>query len=356
MPAPQRRPDPGVIDQLLAEPYRAEFFQAVSVFELWLEQNGVEHGKALLDYLRFPNRLSLTFPPSQIDALAPEADAPIGSAEALLAALQDQRLQHICITPAFMGFLGGNGTLPQHYTQRIADHERDTGDSGPRALLDLLSNRSVTLFYQAWTRHRPERMRDMEGKDSLLPILLALAGVQPRTQDQRDDDAGIEAETMAFYAQQFRSRAISGSVIAGVLSEYFAVPFHLEQFVGSWRQLPPEHQARLGVRNTKLGIGMVLGTRVYCRDTQVRLRIGPLDQEAFERFIPGAKGAKALNTMLGMFCGAGMTFEVRVVLRKEDVRGMKLSASGGTRLGIDAFLLTKPATGDRDGAVYFLRP
>lgn len=356
MPATQWSPDLGVIDQLLTEPYRAEFFQAVSVIELWLRQNGVEHGKPLLDYLRFPNRMSLAFPPSQIDALAPEADAPIRNAEALLAALRDQRLRHIHITPAFTGLLGSNGVLPLRYTQRIADHEHDTGDGGPRAFLDLLANRSTSLLYQAWSKHRPECMRDTEGKDSLLPILLALAGLRPRTQDEREDYAGIDEETAGFYAAQFGKRAISGGVIAGVLSEYFAVPFELEQFVGCWRQLAPEHQAQLGVRNTNLGVGMVLGTRVYCRDMRVRVRIGPLDKEAFERFIPGASGMKALNKMLGMFCGAGLTFEVRVVLRKEDVRGMKLSASGGPRLGIDAFLLNQPASSDRDGAVYLLRP
>jgi len=356
MPTPQRRPEPGVIDRLLAEPHRAEFFQAVSLIERWLEQNGVEHGRALLDYLRFPNRLSVAFPPSQIAALTVVADAPVGDTAALLAALQEGRLQHISLTPAFMGFLGGNGTLPLHYTQRIADHEHRTGDDGPRAFLDLFSQRSVTLFYQAWTKHRPGHMRDADGKDSLLPILLALAGTRPRAPHARDDHSDIDEAAVAFYAAQFRGRATPGGVLAGVLSEYFSVPFALEQFVGAWRPIPFEHRARLGAGNTNLGVGMVLGSRVYCRDTRARLRIGPLDKEAFERFIPGASATRALEKMLGMFCGVGLTFEVRVVLRKEDVRGLKLSASGGARLGIDAFLLTKAQTTPRDGAVYLLHP
>lgn len=356
MPTPQRSLGPGVIDQLLAEPYRAEFFQAVNLIERWLEQNGVEHGRALLDYLRFPNRLSVAFPPSQIAALTAVADAPVADAAALLTALQEGRLRHMSITPAFMGFLGGNGTLPLHYTQRIADHEHRTGDGGPRAFLDLFSQRSVTLFYQAWTKHRPGYMRDADGEDSLLPILLALAGTRPRQPQARDDHAGIDDEAVAFYAAQFRGRAVTGGVLAGVLSEYFGVPFALEQFVGAWRPIPFEHRARLGGGNTNLGVGMVLGSRVYCRDTRVRLRIGPLDKDAFERFIPGAAATRALDKMLGMFCGVGLTFEVRVVLRKEDVRGLKLSAAGGGRLGIDAFVFTKAQTAPRDGAVYLLHP
>lgn len=360
MPTPQWKSAPAVIEQLLSEPYRAEFFQAVSLIELWLEQHGVGHGTALLEYLRFPNRLSLSFPPSQIAALTVRADAPVDSAAALLAALRARQLDHICITPAFMGLLGGNGTLPLHHTQRIAAYERDTGDSGPRAFLDLFSNRSVTLAYQAWTMHRPGRMRDAEGRDCLLPMLLAFAGVRPHTPhkprevDEADEDDLIAEETAAFYAAQFGGRRVSASVVAGLLSEYFGVPFALEQLVGAWIPLAPEHQSRLGVANVTLGAGMVLGKRVYSRDKRARLRIGPLDKASFERFIPRSSASRALERLLGMFCGVGMTFEVRVVLRRQDVRGVRLGA--GARLGIDAFLLSRPAGGDRDDLAYLLHP
>lgn len=358
MPTPQWKPAPAVIEQLLSEPYRAEFFQAVSVIELWLEQHGVEHGTALLAHLRFPNRLSLSFPPSQIAALTVRADGPVDGAAALLAALRARRLEHISITPAFMGLLGGNGTLPLHHTQRIAAYERDTGDGGPRAFLDLFSNRSVTLAYQAWTTHRPDRMCDAEGRDRLLPMLLAFAGVRPHTpheaETEADEDALIAEETLAFYAAQFGGRRVSASVVAGLLSEYFGVPFALEQLVGAWTPLAPEHQTRLGVANVTLGAGAVLGKRVYSRDKRARLRIGPLDKASFERFIPRSSASRALERLLGMFCGVGMTFEVRVVLRRQDVRGARLGA--GARLGIDAFLLSRPAGGDRDDLAYLLHP
>ncbi len=350
MPATQRRPAPGVIDRLLAEPYRFEFFQAVHLLELWLRQNGVPPD-APLDYLRFRNRLSLAFPPSQIAALAALADAPVDSAEALLAALREQRLVHIDITPAFIGFLGSNGTLPLHYTQRLATQELTHNDDGPRAFLDLFSHRSATLFYQAWTMHRPEHMRDADGNDGLLPILLALAGVQPPA---RPDGTGIADETMAHYASQFRSRAVSASAVTGVLADYFGVPFELEQFVGHWQPLLERDLSRLGVANNRLG-SIVLGRRIFSRDKRVRLRIGPLSQADFERFLPRSSGAHALKAMLAQFCGVGMTVEVRLIVRRQDVRPFTLGTSSA-RLGLGAFLGTRPEIRDRDGAGYLLQP
>lgn len=353
MPAPQRRPAAGVIDQLLQQPYRFEFFQAVRLLESWLRQNGAEPGLAQQssDYLRFRNRLALSFPPGQLDSVEAQADQTIANAAQLLAALRERRLTHIDLTPAFMGFLGANGALPLHYTQRIAAHESRTRDDGPRAFLDLFSQRAVALFYQAWKRHRPEIMHDDDGGDKLLPILHALAGLHGGVANRAFD---ITDDMLGFYAAQWRSRAVPAAVIAGVLAEYFGVPIKLEQLVGAWRHVQPRHQAQLGRAHVALGCGVLLGARVYGYDSHVRVRIGPLPREMFERFLPGAPWSLALRHLLGRFCGAGMTFQVHLVLRKSDVHGASLG--GGARIGTDAFLRSTPETGDRDDLRYLLQP
>lgn len=77
-----------------------------------------------------------------------------------------------------LGFLGVHGSLPLHYTETLARHERQTGDGGPRAWLDTLSQRALALFYQAWARYRIECQQDADGGD-FLPLQLALAGAWP---------------------------------------------------------------------------------------------------------------------------------------------------------------------------------
>lgn len=349
MPTPQRRPAAGVIDQLLRQPWRFEFFQAVRLLETWLTQNGGQPG---LDYLCFRNRLALSFPPGQLDSVEAQADQAIANAAQLLAALREQRLTRIDLTPAFMGFLGANGALPLHYTQRIAAHESRTRGDGPRAFLDLFSRRAVALFYQAWKRHRPETLHDGDGGDQLLPILHALAGLRGGAPSNRAFD--IADETLGFYAAQWRGRAAPAAVVAGVLAEYFGVPIQLEQLLGAWRPVQPQHQAQLGRAHVALGCGVLLGARIYGHDSHARLRIGPLPREMFERFLPGAPWALALRHLLGRFCGAGMTFHVHLVLRKLDVQGASLG--GGARIGTDAFLRGTPETADRDDLRYLLQP
>lgn len=347
-----------VIERLLDEPYRVEFFQAVRIIELWLRRNGIAADQTLSEYIRFRNSVALSFPPSQIESLRVDADTPVASGADLLAALRDGHLRHIAITPAFIGFLGVNGTLPFHATDRIAAHEHATRDDGPRAFLDLFSNRSVALFYQAWSKYRLEYKLDAQGGDGFLPMLLALAGVRPASAPETHggEPGAIDNQTLGFYAAQLRGRAVPAATIAGVLSEYFAVPVRLEQFIGGWDVFAPEHRMTLGGPNMVLGGGAMLGDRVWRRDLRVRIWIGPLDIDQYECFFPGASGAIALKSLLGRFCTDALIFEVHVVLRAEDVRPFRLGARRGTRLGLDTFLLAGGPPRDRDGVIYELRP
>jgi type VI secretion system protein ImpH len=349
--------EPGVIDRLLREPYRFEFCQAVRVLEIWLRQNGVAHGDVLADYLRFANCLSLAFPASEIAALAPVASRPVEFGADLQQALREQQLEHISITPAFMGFLGSNGVLPLHYTQRIAAHEHEQKDTAPRAFFDMFSTHSLGFFYQAWARHRPECMVGADGGDGFLPLLLAIAGHGARGANGAAPGATeIADEVLAFHAAQFSRRAVPACTIAATLAEYFEVPFELQQLVGCWEELPAADQAEVGAANVGLASGVLLGRRIYRRDSRARLRIGPLDREQFERFLPGGVAARALEQLLGTFCGAGISFEVRLILDRREVQSATLASNGQARLGLDAFMMEGPPGNHREDIRYLLQP
>jgi type VI secretion system protein ImpH len=310
MPTSQRHIDAGVIGQLLAAPQRFEFFQAVRLLEQWRP-----------DSARFRNRLAMGFPPNQIENIGVDDNS-------------------VRLTPAFIGLLGSQGVLPLHYSDRIARHERERNDGGPRAFLDLLSHRPVQMFYQAWARNRLEC-----ADDAYLDMLNALSG------HHLDDDI-IDRETLAFYAMQIRARTVSAPLMAGMYSEYFGVPVAVEQLVGEWSELPPSDQAQLGSANVDLSAGVMLGGRTYRCDARARLRIGPLDREHYERFLPGHPSAHHLHAMLQLHCGAGMTWEVHLIQRAQDMRGVRLDASA--RLGVNARLLGGPATQDHDELMYLL--
>jgi len=360
----KRQFEPAVIARLFAEPQRFGYFQAVRMVELWLRRNGVPQEDAVANFLRFQNSVSLGFPASQIEALQfdpPELALALASdASAIKAALGCAELQYIRITPAFMGMLGIAGSLPAHYTERIAAHQLATRDDGPRAFLDTFSNRALALFYAAWRKYRLELACQPGAREGLLPLLLALAGLGHTAPGKRQANAGrldnvadnvpddLLDESLGYFSAALLHRPTSAGSIARVLSEYFGQPVGIEQFVGGWYGLPLTQQSTLGGANVVLGASAVVGARAWQRDLRLRLTVGPLDRASFTSFLPGGKAAHVLARLLTLFTGVTFEYEIELVLVAADVEPISLQSSrSGGRLGWDTFLGATAGAHDR---------
>jgi len=357
MLAKKRRFEPAVIERLFKEPYRFEYFQAVRLLECWIERHGGAGGRKTADLLRFQNPTSLAFPPSQLAALHVEPRELARDAAALGTALRTATLHYVRITPAFMGLLGTNGILPAHYTERIAAHQQQQADEGPRAFLDTFSSRSLALFYEAWRKYRLALKYRRGDGDRFLPLLLALAGLGPTALRRRFTDARqgtLRDETIGHLAAALRHRPASATQVARVLAAYFNAPVAAEQFVGHWYDVPSAQQTTLGSPYATLGAGAMAGVRLWQRDLRLRLVVGPLDRARFDAFLPGGLAARALESLLSLFTGLTLEYEVELVLLAQAVHGTTLDGDHDGRLGWDAYLVTEPQAHDRNDVRYQL--
>jgi type VI secretion system protein ImpH len=351
MPATQQRRT--VVQHLLDEPWRFDFFQAVRLLLAWLEEQGIAPERALIDHVLFENDLSLSFAPAQIAALDAGAGplaTEAGIAEALLA---DDALQ-IRITPAFMGLLGAGGTLPHHYTERIGGYLAATKDAAPRAFFDMFSNRAVAQFYTAWCKHRVEHAGGA-GTDRFLPLLLGVAGFPPGAGST--DTATIADETIAQYAGVTVQRPVPPDVLSRILADYFDVPVALDESVGAWIGLHEQEQCAIGKRNAVLGYDTMLGDRSWRPDLHARIRIGPLSRTAFDGFLPHGERARALEQLLRLFGTPTVCYEIRLVLEAAAIQPVCLSgATPSARLGQDSFLVVGSEANDRSDMFYRITP
>lgn len=355
MSTTQRRFQLSVEERLLSEPYRFEFFQAVRVLELSLKAQGVDVNRALDSNIRFENSNSLSFPPSEIERLHTQTVLSDDSDASLLSTSPEQKRYYL--TPSFMGFLGPNGTLPRHYSERIITHQLYKRDRAPTAFLNTYSNRAVALFYRAWKKYRLELEHESKGKNGFLPLLMSLGGLGYPSLRNRlsQSDTCVEDESLAFYAGALRHRPMSAVYLEFLLSDYFKVAIKIEQFVGRWFALPIEHQTTLGLANAELGVSALSGQRVWQRDLRIGINIGPLRKKEFAKFLPKEVASRALEQMLKMLVGLTLEFEVQLTLKADDVGHCDLSdhRTGG-RLGWDTFLTTEKQTRNRSDACYTL--
>lgn len=352
----QRKPAASLIRRLLDQPYRFEFAQAVRIVHAWLARVVPNASDAPGQYLRFRNRPSFAFPPSQIDALDMEVDT--SSDTNLPGAVTPGQLRRVSITPAWGGLLGGSGTLPHHYTETILESQERSAVVGRLEFFDLLSQRAHALHYEAWEKIRIYESTDAEGEDDLRQMQQALAGVvlQVSPQHNRRPGGTLSRDIPAFYAGVLRHYATSPQVLEDVLTEYFDVPFKVEPFIGEWHHVKPHDSPQIG-GGYSLDDGLVMGPRTYSKTERVRLRIGPLSLDEFERFLPRSNGAQAIAHMVGMFRVPELTFEVQLVLRARDVVPAALVSTSRLGLGLGyAAISTTGATlvRDHDGLRYEL--
>jgi type VI secretion system protein ImpH len=336
----KRKHESCVIGLLLDEPHRFKFTQLINLLLRDLRRQGVPYERAFRDVLSFRNSLSLSFPASEVQSL------DVGpKAQDALRAVRDGKLKRIHITPAFIGLLGASGTLPLHDTERIAARKAHDGDASQRDLLDVLSNRLIGQFYEAWGKYRVEHSLDIRDQDLLLPMLTAMAGVRSRPSAERVQRRGrVTQEAAAYFSGLLRTRPVSASTVAQVLAAYFGIPVRLEQFVGCWDPIPENRRSTLGT----LGVSAALGVRLWRHDLRARLHVGPLDEAQVQGFLPGGSSLAALEQMVSLFAVPTLRYEVRLLLAPPCIKQFTLSTrTTPRRLGWSTFLTGKSGVAGR---------
>ena len=367
-PAPvrtgMRAPDASPIDRLLDEPQRFEFHQAVRLLHGHLRQLPAQDRPAI----RFRNSLSLSFPASEIAGIESQvrpgepADGAAGEAPATMRRPgSHEHLERVELTPAFMGLLGATGALPLAYSEQFAQRETGGRDGAARAFLDIFQHRAVTLFHEAWRKHRLPLQFEADRRERYLPLVMSLAGLGEPALRRRlhGDEGGVADDALAFYSGLLQRRAVSAPHLQRVLADYFGVPVRVTQFVGRWFELDDDCQVTLGETGFRLGHDTLLGPRVWQRDLRARVSIGPMTRTLHQRFLPGGPAALALRELLTLVSGVSLEYEVRLIVRAADVVGSTLhgapqSDGAGPRLGWDSYLVTQPCTDDREEAAYDL--
>lgn len=358
MQTTKRRIDPAVIQQLLLAPHGFQFFQAMRLIEHTLAgQTGLDVDWVPA-HVRFQSTLSMGYPSAEIQELqAWSSDGdPLDREEAIEHAISTESISQIRITPAFMGMLGPYGALPLHYSELIAQREIYQRDRAARAFFDIFTTRALALHYAAWKKYRLAIQHELDPKTQFIPLLLSFSGMGTPGLRQRlvDGQGDVFDHALAYYAGHVHQRPVSAEVLGHLLREYFNVPVAVEQFVGAWYQVPQGQVSRLGMNKARLGVNALLGRRVWQRDLRLKIQIGPLQREQYEAFLPEGQAAQALAKWLTLLTGKQLEYEIRLLLRAEDIKGCEISAPGGSRLGWNSYLSTQPEQEARGDFHYIL--
>ena len=93
---------------------------------------------------------------------------------------------------------------------------------------------------------------------------------------------------------------------------------------------------------------------MWDQQARVRLRLGPLTREQYERFLPSGGGHALLRTLARFFSHDQFDFDVQLVLARGDVPGCVIGSDEAPPLGWRTWLRTKPFARDADDTILTL--
>ncbi|WP_282450274.1 type VI secretion system baseplate subunit TssG [Microbulbifer sp. CAU 1566] len=345
MASSRRRQSLSVIDQLQAEPYRFEFFQAVRLLEQAVLPGGVENNNFASEQLagaapparelvRFKAQTSLSFVGADVLKVASRdlGDSISGSEE--IATRDDQAEKQWLMEIGFAGLIGSQGVTPYYLTE-VVHRELREKNAALRDFLDVFHHRNISLLYQAWHKYQLPvnyergRLRQTREPDPFTQALAAVAGLGTSEMRYR---MPVPDDALYGLAGHLGRQQCSAAALAGMIRQYFGLQVSIEQFQGQWDELPEDVLTRLpspeypqGVNNC-LGVDTIMGTHCFQAQNKFRVVIEPMAYEDHMTIAPGSDKLEALKSFIQFSAGIEMDFEISVTLGTGQVAPVQLAA------------------------------
>ncbi|PUA46460.1 type VI secretion system baseplate subunit TssG [Pseudomonas protegens] len=280
----------------------------------------------LYDQLEFQANPSLGFPGSDVDRVE---------------FFEEHGLLHARLRLNLIGLFGSGSPLPAFYGEQALG---DTEEGNPtRHFLDLFHHRLQRLMLPIWRKYRYRASFSSGALDpfsSQLFALIGLGGVEIRQARE------LNWKRLLPYLGLLSLRAHSAALIEAVLRYYFKhAQLVIEQCIERRVQILDEQRNRLGLGNSVLGEDLVLGERVRDRSGKFRIHIRELDWQRFHEFLPIGFGYQPLCALVRFTLRDPLDYDIRLVLRQEEIRELCIGEQNACRLGWTSWLGRERADG-----------
>lgn len=271
--------------QLQTQVWRFDFFSAmrcVDALDPMAPRLGTsEHLRQ--DPLRLGQAVSLGFEPGMLRSLQ----------------LREGMPARIAVT--FFGLAGVNGPMPLSFSEDTLSRQINHNDFMMADFLDIFHHRLLCLLYRSWAAIRPAVSADCPGQDRFFDYVQAFT---PRGE--------------RYYVHQYVDQRRSAEGLLELLKDHLQVPVRLHQWFGRWSTQGTAEQQRLGGGNAmQLGLGSLLGRRVWNTQHSVRLTLGPLSMARLEQFLSTAAVLHNLSRLVDDYLGGCFEWDLQLLLADE---------------------------------------
>lgn len=298
--------------ELCREPWRFDWFELMR----WLEARNPafpRFGTALhpgQEIVRVGQKPSLNFAPSALTGC-------------------ERKHGRLRIEQASFGLFGPNGPMPQYFTEFARERGEYDDDRALLAFLDLFHHRFALLFYRAWASVQATVSLDRQGEnDHFSRYVGSLIGHGESVFDERD---AVPAHAKRYMAGHLTRQTRNPEGLISILGDFFGCLFRIQEWMPQWLRLDASERTWLNADTpaSQLGRGAVCGASVPDRQHRFRIHAGPLKFAEYVAFLPGNTFFRQLRDWVRNYVGFEFTWDVRLILRREDVPALRLGPKSG---------------------------
>ncbi|AMX01393.1 type VI secretion system baseplate subunit TssG [Microbulbifer thermotolerans] len=328
MAASSRRQSLTVIERLVSEPYRFDFFQAVRLLERATAMAGDDCAREIVAGSAPPSRELIRF----------RAHSGLSFNGADILSLEQRKVPEDGLTQwnmdvGFTGLAGSQGVMPYYLTELVLKELREK-NTALRDFLDIFNHRHISLFYQAWHKYQlpvnyeRHHLRKAREPDLFSHALASLAGMGTGEMRYR---MPLPDEALYGMAGHLSRQQCSAAALVGMIRHYFGLKVSIEQFLGQWDELPGDVLCRFpgpenpqGINNC-LGVNAILGTCCFQAQNKFRVVVEPMAYDQFMTLSPGSEKLESLKSFIQFAVGVEMDFEISVTLFMRQVGPVQLA-------------------------------
>lgn len=288
-----------VVKRLFNQPYDFSFLQAVRLFQKLLP-NGDLIGTTLSpseDPISFSGRYTYSLPSSDIYRIHVADNKPLMEVN-------------------FWNIAGPHGALPNPLSEKVVERIRE-GDFALKEFIDIFNHRLLSVYYCVAQKYSFVLSPKRSIQTTVGHMLSAVGGVDPN----QEKYLSLSTEDLIQYAGIIWQRPRSAAGLEQILSDYFQVPVHIEQFVGAWTDINRRQRSFIGTRrgrNHKLGKTTFLGKRFWQAGHHFIVHLGPLTAEQFHQFIPTGLAYVEMCDLIKFYAPLELTFQLKMSLKESE--------------------------------------
>lgn len=304
---------------LADRPWAHDFYQVLRRVEAahpHLPRLG-EAARPAAEPLRLAQQVELSFAPSNISGA------------------QWRRDGKLRISVRFLGLFGPQAPLPLHLTEFVRERERSHNDPTLARFADVFHHRMLLLFFRAWRQAQPAANRDRPSQDRFMTYAGALIGAASPSMRDRDS---VSDEAKRYFSGHLGRSVRHADALISVLSAQFDCSVSVEQYAARWIALPAAERTQLGRAGdaSTLGVGAVVGAKVFDAQHQVALKLGPLHLAQYLQLLPGQPQLRQLRDWVRNFLSDEYDVRAQLLLRTDQVPRLQLGS--GNQLGWTSWL------------------